>query len=201
MLPHSITQPGTLILNIDPHTKRGSYWLAVNFQSKSYSCYYFDFYDLAPYIPSIQEFLKRTCIVSEYNKTQLQGLSITVCGKYCCLFALYTDRGYTPKHFVSLFEPGIVDGQITRLFASEFGPLHKIPRGCGKYNTCAIKGELFNIFYSFLQLNMKEVVIDFPYLRGRRDEIKVKKLSLAAKDMIQSIISKAPMKRSPTDAK
>jgi hypothetical protein len=145
LLPHSVTQPGTLIVNTDPQTKRGSHWLAVNFQPKSYSSYYFDSYGLAPYIPSIQEFLKRTCVLSEYNKTQLQGLSSTVCGKYCCLFALYTDRGYTPKHFVSLFEPGTADAQITRLFASEFGPLHKIPRG-GQCNTSAIKGESFRYF-------------------------------------------------------
>jgi hypothetical protein len=45
------------------------------------------------------------------------------------LFALYTDRGYTPKQFVSLFEPGTADGQINRLFSLEFGPPHKIPRG------------------------------------------------------------------------
>jgi hypothetical protein len=104
LLPHSITQPGTFIVNTDPHTKRGSHWLAVNFQPKSYSGNYFDSYGLAPYISSIKEFLKRTCNVSEYNKTQLQGMSSTVCGKYCCIFALYTDRGYTPKHFLSLFE-------------------------------------------------------------------------------------------------
>jgi hypothetical protein len=105
-----------------------------------YSCYYFDSFGLAPYIPAIQTFLKRICIVSEYNTTQLQGLTSPVCGKYRCLFARYVDRGYTPEQFVSLFDPAIAASQINQLFASEFGPLHKIPRG-GQCGTSAIKGE------------------------------------------------------------
>jgi hypothetical protein len=142
LLPHTITQPGTIILNTDPHTDPGSHWLAINSQPKSYSSYYFDSYGMAPYVPAVQAFLKRTCIVSEYNAKQLQGLTSTVCGKYCCLFALYMDRGYTPKYFVHLFTPGTADSQINRLFASEFGPLDKIPRG-GQCSTSAsaIKGE------------------------------------------------------------
>jgi hypothetical protein len=129
LLPHSITQSGTFILNTDPHTNPGSHWLAIHFQPKSFSCYYFDSCGLAPYVPSIQAFLKRTCIVSDFNKTQLRGLTTIVCGKYCCLFALYMDRGYTPKHFISLFNPAVADKHINHLFASEFGSLHKIPRG------------------------------------------------------------------------
>jgi hypothetical protein len=38
---------------------------------------------------------------------------------------------------------------------------------------------------------MREVVIDFEYLRGRRDEISVKELSIAAEDVIQIFISNA----------
>jgi hypothetical protein len=36
----------------------------------------------------------------------------TVCGKYCCSFALYMDRGYTGKQFVGLFTPDIADQQV-----------------------------------------------------------------------------------------
>jgi hypothetical protein len=121
LLPHSITQPGNTVVQTDPHTDRVSHWLAINFNPKSYSCYYYDSYWLPPYIPAIQTFLKRTCIVSEYNATQLQGLTSTVSGKYRCLFALYVDRGYTPKHFINILNPAIADSQINQLFASEFG--------------------------------------------------------------------------------
>jgi len=52
----------------------------------------------------------------------------TVCGKYCCLFAMYMDRGYTGKQFVG-FTPGLADQQVEQLFASEFGSLRGVPRG------------------------------------------------------------------------
>jgi hypothetical protein len=53
----------------------------------------------------------------------------TVCGKYCCLFALYMERGYTGKQFVGLFTPDIADQQVEEFFAAEFGSLRGIPRG------------------------------------------------------------------------
>jgi len=46
---------------------------------------------LIPHVPDIQAFIRRKSTVSNYNKRQLQGLTINVCGKYCCLFAPYTD--------------------------------------------------------------------------------------------------------------
>ena len=95
LLPgHYIARSGTLIVNTDPHTESGSHWLAIHFQSKSHSSYYFDSYGLPPYIPSIQSFIRRNCSVWDYNTVQLQGLTSTICGKYCCLFALYMDRLY-----------------------------------------------------------------------------------------------------------
>jgi hypothetical protein len=39
------------------------------------------------------------------------------------------DRGYTPKQFVGLFDADTFDGQIYKLFESEYGPLGKVPRG------------------------------------------------------------------------
>jgi hypothetical protein len=62
----------------------------------------------------------------------------TVCGKYCCLFALYMDRGYTGKQFVGLFTPGFADQQVEQHFALEFGSLRGVPRG-GLYCTSRYK--------------------------------------------------------------
>ena len=130
LLPHSIQRAGTLIINTDPHTKKGSHWLAIHFQPKSSTAFYFDSYGQPPYNTDIQTFLRRNCTVWDYNKTQLQGPTSIVCGKYCCLFALYTDRGFTPHHFTEgLFTADIADRQITDLFASEFGSLRGTPRG------------------------------------------------------------------------
>jgi len=54
---------------------------------------------------------------------QLQSLTSDVCGKYCCLFALYMDRGYTPQKFVALFgQVGAADREVERMFMVELGP-------------------------------------------------------------------------------
>jgi len=129
LLPHSITQSDTVIINVDPHTEKGSHWLAIHFEPKASSAYYFDSYGISTLVPAIQVFLRHNCTVWVYNMVHLQGLTSTVCGHYCCLFALYMDRGYTPKQFVGLFNSNMADRQIKKLFSSEFGWLRKNPRG------------------------------------------------------------------------
>jgi hypothetical protein len=77
LLP-SITCSATLIVNTDQHTAKGTHWLALHLQSRSYSGYVFDSYGLPPLIPSILPFLRRECSVWEYNTTQHQGWTSTV---------------------------------------------------------------------------------------------------------------------------
>jgi len=96
LLPQSITRSGSIIINTEPHTETGSHWLAIHFKPRSSIAYYFDSYGIFPIIPTIHAFLRRNCNVWDYNTLQLQGLTCTVCGQYCCLFVLYMDRGYTP---------------------------------------------------------------------------------------------------------
>ena len=129
LLPQpSITLCDTLIVNTDPHTENGSHWLAIHFQSRSLSSYYFDSYGLPPFIPSVQSFIRSNCSVWDYNSIQLQGPTNTVCGKYCCLFVLYMDRGYTPKQFVGLLATATADKLVFEMFESEFGPLLNMSR-------------------------------------------------------------------------
>ena len=101
LLPHSIVQSFTVIINAEPHTEKGSQWLVIHFEPKASSAYYFDSYGI-PLVPAIHAFLRRNCTVWFYNTVQLQGLTSTVCSHYRCIFALYVDRGYTPKQFVGL---------------------------------------------------------------------------------------------------
>ena len=124
-----VSRFATLILNTDPHDAKGKHWLAIHLQRRSYSGSFFDSYGLPPVFPNILASLRRTCTVWEYNATQLQGLTSTFCGKYCCLFALNMDRVCTLKQFVGLFDGAIADRQFKLLFASKFGPLRKHPRG------------------------------------------------------------------------
>jgi hypothetical protein len=129
LLPHSITQPSTVIVNTDAHTQTGTHWLAIRLEPRSSTAFYFDSYGLSPHINDIQSFLRRNCTILHYNNVPLQGPLSTVCGKYCCLFALYMDRGYTAQQFVGLFTPGLADQQVENLFAQEFGSLRGLSRG------------------------------------------------------------------------
>jgi len=99
LLPLSIVQTGTIIVNTVPHTEPGLHWQVIYFQNphRTSNGYFFDSYGRYPFIPSIRDFIRRHCTVWQYNRTQLQGPTTTICGEYCCLFALYMDRGYTPN--------------------------------------------------------------------------------------------------------
>jgi len=110
-LPQSITRPSTIIVNTDVHTQTGSHWLAIRLEPRSSSGFYFDSYGLSPDVLDIQTFLRRNCTVLNYNTVQLQEPTSTVCGQYCSLFALYTDRDYTGRQFVGLFHPRHADLQ------------------------------------------------------------------------------------------
>ena len=121
LLPHSKAHACTVIINADHHTEKGSHWLAVQFLSKSSSAFYFDSYVMPPtLVPAIHEFIRRNCTVWDYNKKQQQGLTSNVCGKYCCLFALYASRGYSPRQIVGLLDAEV--REIERAFLAEFGP-------------------------------------------------------------------------------
>jgi len=104
MLPRSVTHTGTVIINADPHTEKGPHWLDIHFILKSSSAYFFDFYGIVPLVPDIAAFIRRNCTVWDYNKRQLQRLTSNIYGKYCCLLALYMDRGFTAKQFSGQFD-------------------------------------------------------------------------------------------------
>jgi hypothetical protein len=74
MLPHSIIQPSTVIVNTDAHTESGTHWLAIHLEPRSSTAFYFDSYALSPYIPDIQPFLRCNCTVLHYNNTKLKAL-------------------------------------------------------------------------------------------------------------------------------
>jgi len=89
LLPRSITNICTVIVNADHHTVGDSQWLAIHFCPKASSAYYFDSYCIAPFVPDILALVKRNCTTWDRYKLQLQSLTSDVCGKYCCLFGLY----------------------------------------------------------------------------------------------------------------
>ena len=71
LLQPSITSNGTIIINTDSHPESGSYRLAIHFQPKSHSAYYFDSYGQFPFVPDSKAFLRRNCTFWDYNTRQL----------------------------------------------------------------------------------------------------------------------------------
>ena len=61
LLPLSIVQTGTIIVNTDPHTEPGLHWQAIYFQNphRTSNGYFFDSYGRYPFIPSILDFIRR----------------------------------------------------------------------------------------------------------------------------------------------
>ena len=72
LLPRSIVQTVTVIVNTDPHTQKGSHWQAIHFRNpRSSTCYFFNSYCRHSHILSILDFIRRNCTVCQYNRTQL----------------------------------------------------------------------------------------------------------------------------------
>ena len=99
LLPHSLTQLSTIIVNFDPHTEESFHWPAINFQPKSFSGFYFDSYDLHPYIPSIRSFWwAHVCGTSKhlsYKVWLVRSVKITA------VFSLSTCTGDVPRNISS----------------------------------------------------------------------------------------------------
>ena len=76
LLPLSVLQQtGTVILNTDPHTQQGTHWLAIHFQPKSSTAFYFDSYGQPP--PSdlnILSFLTRNLLSGIITLHHCKGL-------------------------------------------------------------------------------------------------------------------------------
>ena len=129
LLPTSIHKTGTVIINADPHTREGSHWLMMHFNYPLSMAFYFDSYGREPSDPIILSFLKLNCAVWSYNSSSLKGPLSVVCGQYCCLFALYMARGFTPLQYVRLFTADVADRQAVQIFTAHFGPVCGTPRG------------------------------------------------------------------------
>jgi len=97
------------------------------------------------------------------------------------------DRGFTPKHFVGLFDGAQADRRIDRAFASEFGSLS---RGIGRGNSAPAFYKRLVLYvvtiFSAILAAYIEVVIDFEYLKGRQNEIVVKIISVASRNLTDS---------------
>jgi len=95
---------------------------------------------------------------------------------------------YTPQQFVGLFDAANADRQISRLFASEYGPLRTLRRevqGC----TASIKDNYptsAGTFSSCQSFDTHYAVVDFKQLSGKQNETVVNELYIAARNVLDT---------------
>jgi len=118
LLPRSITKTCINTVNSDPHTEGCLHWLAVYFRTISLRAFHFDSCGIVSFLLDILAFIRRNRTTWDLKKRQLPGLTSDVCGKYCCLLALYMDRGYTTQQFVALFDACNADRQVEGMFTA-----------------------------------------------------------------------------------
>ena len=91
-LPTPTTFPSCFVANTDPHTKRGSHWVAFYYDTPD-DLDFFDSYGMPPEFydfPSLS--LPRTVRVS---REEYQSLTSNVCGHYCIYFLARRSRRQT----------------------------------------------------------------------------------------------------------
>lgn len=86
-LPVACNIPISVIVNLDPHYKDGSHWVAIII-NKNRQGHYFDSFGRPP-TGNILTFLERNATRGYvYNKIKYQGNSSTACGYFCIFFIL-----------------------------------------------------------------------------------------------------------------
>jgi hypothetical protein len=128
-LPKSVKLPCALIINTDPAHLPGQHWIAIFIDAFGIASY-FDSFGLKPNISKVVEFLKRNSVCVEYNNTQLQAITSSVCGQYCAIFLLYMTLTFCSEcfltHFTMQYENNdeIIEKEFNRIFQKQ--PVHSM---------------------------------------------------------------------------
>lgn len=108
MVPKAWTKPMALVINLDDHTRPGSHWVAVYFDTSGRG-HYFDSYGIPPLHPVHLDALRRNCKIYEWNKEQFQSISSNVCGQFCIMYLYHMCYGGTIKSFSKFFSDEFTD--------------------------------------------------------------------------------------------
>lgn len=91
---------GLYVANLDPDTRDGTHWIAMDITPEKEANIYFDSYGYPPHGKSFLEFLGRNHI---FNNKRLQHLLSTACGQWCLYFLLRRAQNWKLKEIVSPF--------------------------------------------------------------------------------------------------
>ena len=94
--------PECIVVNLDPHSKPGSHWVAVYIDAEGFG-EFFDSYGRSPQKKQLLQFLNVNCLDWTYNDTALQSMFSSTCGQYCIYYLYYRCRGVPLKQIVDRF--------------------------------------------------------------------------------------------------
>lgn len=116
-LPRKIAPSTALIVNTDPHTKRGTHWVALYLDGNGY-LEYFDSFGQPPFVLDHIRFIRRNSFLYRFNSKVLQNYDSDLCGHYCLGYLFFRSNGFTMSHFVKLFSKNLIsnDYYISELF-------------------------------------------------------------------------------------
>lgn len=110
-LPEKFSLPAAFIINLSKKSEGGSHWVAMYFDRNSQS-YFFDSFGLRPKNKYILNFIKSHSKKTQFNKIQLQHITSTKCGKFCCVFIAAILLNKTIKAFIKKFSNNLYINEI-----------------------------------------------------------------------------------------
>lgn len=110
-LPKHFSLPAIFVINLSPRTEIGSHWVATYITSDR-CAFYFDSFGLPISNAYILHFINKHAKRITYNKNQLQHITSTKCGKFCCVFAITILKKCSISSFINKFSKNLFVNDI-----------------------------------------------------------------------------------------
>lgn len=110
-LPIQFSLPAAFVINLSPHDEPGSHWVAI-YISEIGTAYYFDSFGFKVQNYFIKRFLRMHSTKLICNQRQLQHISSTKCGKFCCVFVAVVLKNIPITRFLNKFGVNLMINDI-----------------------------------------------------------------------------------------
>lgn len=110
-LPRKFKLPALFVVNLSPISESGSHWVGIYIDMRR-NCYYFDSFGIQPKNGFILSFLRKHSKKVHYNHNQLQHITSSKCGQYCCVFSVSILRFHTIEYFLRKFSLNLIINEI-----------------------------------------------------------------------------------------
>lgn len=110
-LPFNVKLPACFVINLSRKTESGSHWVALFINIYGHA-YYFDSFGIPPRNKEIIFFIRSHAKKFDFNKKQIQHISSSKCGKFCCAFIVATLLNKKIKNFMNTFSSNLYVNEI-----------------------------------------------------------------------------------------